>query len=314
MENLYDKKILVVGAARNCARKISKEIERIETALSPFKEVRYFVVESDSDDGTPEKLEAMRQANPRFDYSSLGTLREQFPRRTERIAHCRNHYLDALDNSRQYDDVDYVVVTDLDGTNTHLTETNFLSNWDSTEWDVVTANQKGIYYDIWALRHPILSPNDCLSYYNFLVEELGIKKFAARKIAIHSRMITIPKSDKLIEVDSAFGGMAIYKREVLMEARYVGLQDGREICEHVPLHEQIRHKGYRICINPNFINCAPPLEHVKLVSLGNLLKWLLHLPFNGEYKKLYAHAVTLLQAKQGKGMVQPISTEHRTER
>jgi hypothetical protein len=255
----------------------------------------------------------MRQDDPRFNYSSLGTLREQFPRRTERIAYCRNHYLDTLKNNPTYKDVDYVVVTDLDGTNTHLTEENLLSNWKHTDWDVVTANQKGIYYDIWALRHPILSPNDCLGYYHFLVDELGIKKFTARKIAIHSRMITIPKSDKFIEVDSAFGGIAIYKKEVLLDVCYVGIQDGREVCEHFPLHEQIRRKGYAIYINPNFVNCAAPLEHVKLVSLGNLLKWLFQLPFNGEYKKLYRLAVSLLQAKQDKNIVQSISTDHPPE-
>jgi hypothetical protein len=37
MEDLYTKKILVVGAARNCARKILKEINRIDEACNPLR-------------------------------------------------------------------------------------------------------------------------------------------------------------------------------------------------------------------------------------------------------------------------------------
>jgi hypothetical protein len=60
-----------------------------------------------------------------------------------------------------------------------------------------------------------------------------------------------------IEVESAFGGLAIYKREALLESngRYIGLnKNGEEIVDHASLHLGITQNGYKIFINPKLIN------------------------------------------------------------
>jgi hypothetical protein len=69
-----------------------------------------------------------------------------------------------------------------------------------------------------------------------------------------------------IEVESAFGGLAIYRREALLEGRYNGVRDGEGICEHVPLHAELRAKGRRIFINPALIN-ANRTDHSGRVQL-----------------------------------------------
>jgi len=61
----------------------------------------------------------------------------------------------------------------------------------------------------------------------------------------------------LIEVDSAFGGLAISRRDAFLSGRYAGTdQKGIDVADHVPFHEGLRQKGYKIYINCALINCA----------------------------------------------------------
>ena len=69
-----------------------------------------------------------------------------------------------------------------------------------------------------------------------------------------------------IEVDSAFGGFVIFKKNILKNCLYVGTYpDGSPICEHVPFNKQIRNNGGRIFINPQLIN-AKSTEHVNILK------------------------------------------------
>jgi hypothetical protein len=246
--------VLVAGVARNVAKSIKAEIGLLNSALCSFSKLYWFIVESDSDDETVAKLTELQSEIPNFRFLSLEDLQSEMPLRTERLAHCRNRYLDELRDS--YPNVDYLVVADLDGTNSLLTEEAVLSCWIKAEWDVCCANQRGPYFDIWALRHSVWSPNDCWSQYNFFVQNhLPAEK--ALFAAMYAKMITIPENSEWIEVESAFGGLAVYKRAVLNGARYIGVTSQKEeICEHVIFHRMLRSKGARIFINPRLINCG----------------------------------------------------------
>ena len=68
-------------------------------------------------------------------------------------------------------------------------------------------------------------------------------------------MITIPINACPIEVDSAFGGIGIYKIECSQIAKYSGLnKDGIQFCEHVYFHSSLKRKGKKLFILPGFIN------------------------------------------------------------
>ncbi|WP_100612509.1 glycosyltransferase family protein [Confluentibacter lentus] len=256
--------IAVVGIARNCGEFIISEIERLEKALNNYNNVQFLIIESDSNDNTLEKLEYLKNTIKNFHYITLGELESLIPVRTERLAFCRNKYLEELENNKLFQNTEYVLVSDLDGMNKLLTKENIASCWEISDWDVCTANQKGFYYDLWALRHPLISPNDCWKVYHFMVNELGLKSKQARRKALKSRMFWFQKSLKPFEVDSAFSGLAIYKRHTLYDVRYIGVDDnGYEICEHVALNKQIKEKGFKIYINPKLINCYTPTQYVK---------------------------------------------------
>jgi hypothetical protein len=248
--------LAVVGVARNCSRSLRHDIARLQAATRGLQaRVHFLIVESDSDDGSEAALAALQQDMADFRYLSLGSLRAQIPQRTARIAHCRNRYLDELRDNPLYARVSHVLVSDLDGVSRDLDAQALASCWRPglPPWGALTANQGDYYYDIYALRHPVWCPGDCWQEQRALLPQLG--KRAADEIALFSRMVHIDPRRPPIEVDSAFGGLAVYRRDALLGARYVGLDaQGQETCEHVQLHAQMRAHGWRIFINPALIN------------------------------------------------------------
>jgi hypothetical protein len=256
IKDISDSKILVVGLVRNCESKIEKEFNIIDAAFSDAKTLSWLVVESDSEDATVAALENLKSKN-HFDFISLGKLSSTYPKRTERIAKCRNRYLEEIRVNKKYIDCDFIVVADLDGVNSELTQSAVKSCWEiEAKWDACFANQSTAYYDIFALRHKIWCPTDCFKTRDFLMKH-GTRKFKAHQSAVLSRMIKIKTDGEPIEVDSAFGGLGIYKRNSLISADYNGLTSkGEEICEHVNLHSQMCKNGSKLYIVPSLINCG----------------------------------------------------------
>ncbi len=273
--NLSEARILVVGIARNCEKAIRHDVLQLHAAFQGAQQLHWFLVESDSSDKTLEVLASLESELPDFRFRSLGNLASSIPDRTDRIAYCRNVYLEELDSNPLYASVEYVVVADLDGVNNLVTSEGVDSCFTRSDWDVCTANQRAPYYDIWALRHPVWNPNDCLMQYAFLSER-GAQRELAAWVSAYGKMITIPESADWIPVDSAFGGLGLYRRAILAGARYSGAgENGEPVCEHVPLHKQLRARGARIFINPRLINTSYT-ENSRQRTLAHILKrgWL----------------------------------------
>lgn len=247
-------KVLVAGTIRDGATSVSNSIEKISEAFEGIAKVKWFVVESDSTDATVRVLDDIAKTKKDFRYISLGNLSLKHPKRTDRIANARNVYLKEFQNELDYLDCTHLVVADLDGVNNLISKTAIQSTFDLNARDVFTANQLGPYYDIWALRHDLWSPNDCWNELEFYKRWYRWPEYALQK-SVLSRMIRIPRDADPIEVQSAFGGLAIYPRAAIMDATYVGLDKyGNELCEHVTFSENIRRNGFRIFINPRMIN------------------------------------------------------------
>lgn len=268
-----DARILVAGVARNCERTVKSDILRLADSLRGCRRLSWLVVESDSSDKTADVLAYLENEMPNFRFLTLGNLREKMPFRTQRIAHCRNVYLDELRSNAIYSDIDYVVVADLDGINVLINADAFASCWSRTDWDVCTANQRAPYYDIWALRHPIWCPNDHQKQVAFLIAHNVPKEFA-RWAAGYSKMITIDEEEDWIEVDSAFGGLAVYRRKAIEAGRYFGQDEAGDLaCEHVYLHNELRAKGNRIFINPRLVNAGWTPHSFQRTLKGHLCRY-----------------------------------------
>lgn len=247
-------KVLIAGTIRNGASALEKTIEILDRAFNPLAEVRFLIIESDSEDDTLAILERMRKNRQNFAFESLGALTKTNPKRTDRIATARNEYLTQFQKHEKYRDCTHLVVADLDGVNDLLTTSGVKSSLVADGLHVYTANQLGPYYDIWALRHSLWSPNDCWSELEFYRKWYHLPEYVLQR-SVLSRMIRIKPSEEMIEVDSAFGGLAIYPRNAVEGLSYSGLDlNNQEVCEHVEFSYGVKRNGYKIFINPQMIN------------------------------------------------------------
>ena len=253
---------VVVGIIRDGARYIRSEVEHLHGVFSELGEVTFFCVESDSNDSTVAELESLAASHTWFTYDTLGTLREAIPERTERLAHCRNRYRTEV-VARNLDETAVVVVADLDRMNDRLDPAIIREVMNEGQWDVLAANQKGPYYDIWALRHPELSPND-YTHTMAALREHGVGFVMSAIRSLYARMITIPPTAARIRVQSAFGGLAIYRPWVFAASEYCAYDDqGRVVVEHAPFHLGADAAGAAIFLEPRLINTGRT-EHTSI--------------------------------------------------
>jgi hypothetical protein len=264
---LNNKSILVVGTIRNVEKTITTEIIRCLNALSEFKTINFYLVESDSDDNTLKKLEELKGNLTNISFVSLGFLDEKISNRLDRIRFCRNSYVQYIRTLDKEKTPDYVLVVDLDGMNSALNSQSVLSCFVRNDWDVVVSNQTFGYYDILALRHPTWQKNDWTEEYELEKEKvIGPKsKFWLHRVryslkidkvkhrVLYSKMIRINKENSWIEIQSGFGGAAIYKTEVFKKYDYSKEFETSET-DHVSLHRKLLREGGNIFINPKFIN------------------------------------------------------------
>jgi hypothetical protein len=274
---MSNNEIVVVGIVKDVADTFVLDYQRTLKALSNFNEIFWYIVESDSDDNTLVVLKKISESNSKFNYVSLGTLENQFKSRTEKLAFARNKYLDEINNHPRYKNCKYILVSDFNDLNKKLSVDSVNSCFQVDDWQVCCANQAGPYYDIYALRHHLWSPNDCWSQHSFYRQ---YHRFPEKSLlaSVKIRMIKIPYESEWIKVDSAFGGLAIYEKDTFKLGRYEGKDtEGNLICEHVSLNLAISKSGKKIFINPKFINFVKT-DHSSIISLKSVVKRFMKYP------------------------------------
>ena len=265
-------KVILVGTISNVEKQLEHDFSKVYNSLHFFEEVDVFLVESDSSDATIDVLNKIAKKIPNFNYESLGNLKSVIPNRIERIRKCRNMYVEYIRNHFDVKKWDYVVVADLDGMNSALKSDSILRLFSSqTSWDACFPNQKFGYYDLYALREKSWMPRDCFEDLKVLrtlipVKDLNtfqiLRKFKrllafdrARKLSIYDKMRKISKNDPWISVDSAFGGLAIYRTNLFLNNNYNSnnLKD-LVVSEHIDFNLKCTSSGAKFFIVPCFIN------------------------------------------------------------
>lgn len=274
---LSGKSIIIVGIVRNISTTINEDLEKLSAAFSDAGKIDFYVAESGSSDNSRDVLAEIANQRHDFEYTTLEI--DEKLSRTENMANARNAYLAYLRTKSRLASYSYVVIADFNKLNNKISAESVESCFKRDDWDVVTANQSGRYYDAWALRHPLWSPNDCWEQHEFFRKYTKLPE-SAITYSMRSRMLKIPSNSEWIRVDSAFGGLAIYRSEILnSKALYSGLRsDGRKICEHVPFHSELQENGARIYLNPAFIN-ARLTDHSRRMSMAFTLARVLTYPF-----------------------------------
>jgi FkbM family methyltransferase len=257
------RKAVFAGPARNCAQYLPGVLRNLELLAREFGETFTIIVENDSTDSTKSILKSWTEGR-RARLIEMDGLAERVPNITERLAVARNRYLQEIRES-SLKDFDYLVMLDMDYPNSQMISMQGFSKaigmLENDEGIAgVFANQVPLYYDVWALRHETLSPDDCWTRVESDKALLGHDE-AVRK-HVYARQIFIHPEGDPIEVDSAFGGLAIYRMSDALNGTYAGLsQDGVEICEHVDFNLGIRRTGKRLYILSAMLNLTC-FEHV----------------------------------------------------
>ena len=264
-------KVAIVGTISNVENELGNDLEQLINALADFNVSNIFLVESDSTDQTSILLEKLISKHSNLKYAKLGNLKDQIPHRIDRIRFCRNYYVQWIRENYTAHLWDYVVVADLDGMNKKIKSAGINSCFLSTiSWDAVFANQKYGYYDIYALRHAVWMQYDCFRVLNIMKKKLGLWLLARpirsflfkriyfdqlRKKLIYNKMFKIPVTSEWIQIDSAFGGLAIYRTELFLKNDYSMICDRGFIrSEHIDFHEKCIKDDYKLFINPKLIN------------------------------------------------------------
>jgi len=262
-------KILLVGVISNVSETLEKELKIVLKSLSSFKSIQVFLVESDSKDDTVRVLKKIQSYDPNFRYLSKGNLSAKLPNRIERIAFCRNLYVDFIRDNYKTHLWSHIAVADLDGMNFKITKRGIDSCFKTnTKWDGLMANQTYGYYDIYALRAKNWVEYDCFlelnkvkketippkvskyRFINFLIQFNHYDKI--RKKIIFDKMLILKKNRELIKVDSAFGGFALYKADIFFNSDYQ-LSDSFS-SEHVSFHMSKANSQKKFFINTKLVN------------------------------------------------------------
>jgi glycosyltransferase involved in cell wall biosynthesis len=267
---IKNKSILVTGIARNVAKIIPREVIRIEKEMNNiFEKVNFLVIESDSIDNTTKVLEKMKSKKNNFNYKSLGKIESTFPNRIQRLAFCRNTYVKEIRENTLYKDVDFVAIVDFDIKNNRLKLNQLKKLIGESNWSAIFANQTGLYYDIYALRKKGWVENDCFAEYR--KNSICMSTQDAKELAIWSKMKKIKKGSPLIPVNSAFGGLGIYRKNVFMNFDYSLLPKKLHESEHVSLHKKITDSKGLLFIAPNMTNFSWGTNNLSRFKLFRML-------------------------------------------
>lgn len=270
-------RIIFAGVARDCEKFLPAVLRGIDALASNFPESAFIFVENDSRDSTKAILSGWGGGRENFRLVNLDGL-AGIPRRGLRLEIARAAYIEFIKADSKLSTYDFLVVLDMDDVNVKgVNLEKFLEALDFLQGQqdhaVVFANQNGTYYDMWTLRHEALCPGDVWEEVLDWVHEKKVSDEEAYSHTFAKRVFSLPLSGDLLEVDSAFGGFAIYKLSYVLRNKnpYLGsklkiLKDDAghlilcrwEICEHVHFNAGIRNLGGRLFIKQDLINADIP--------------------------------------------------------
>lgn len=222
--------VIICGVGKNIEKALPCMIKKIEQLGKHFKDYQVIIYENNSTDKTPRLLKKWAKKNKRvtiisekfsplelYNLTKTHALYNKAPCRMEVIAYARNKVLQ-LSQSKKYENYPFLIMTDMDfdkPTSGWRVSEVIASFTISENWDCIAANGTHYYggciYDRYAYRD---------EQYPFGPEILG--EYFWQDIINHPLFLC--RNSKLHKVYSAFGGIAIYKKNSLKNCWYSGYQ------------------------------------------------------------------------------------------
>tara|TARA_Y100000996_G_C22510419_1_gene638132 strand:- start:448 stop:1284 length:837 start_codon:yes stop_codon:yes gene_type:complete len=249
---MINKKIIISATVKNEAKNLKKFFKIIDDIVFKFED--YFIIFVESDSSDKSSIILKNYLLNRKGKLITCNLNNKF-NRIKSLEICRNKYLDHIRNENILLKFDYLFVMDVDGVNNNINYKKIKNSLLIEEdWTAIFPNQKYFYYDIFALRIPNLIEENFIKKIQM---DYKIKKFKSLKILFYenlTKFFFVVKSykNRLIDVDSAFGGLGIYKLNRLVKFKYDS-NNGKD-CEHVKLNESLKAKFGKLFIDQKLIN------------------------------------------------------------
>lgn len=255
---LKGKKIVFSMLCRNSEKSLKKNVDLLVSLVEPYVEdYRFVIFENDSTDNTVDVLQSLYSKNSKIQYRSEKYERPHFgpvksSERTNALAEYRNKSRDII--REKYSDFDYAIVVDSDFIS--MSQDGFYNSFglmDFTQCDAMAGTSYQLVqqngktqlwnYDSWAFRGSWWHD---LSYFR--------SQFVIDNPMLWFGFYIIPRGSSPYAVNSAFGGMAIYKMQTYLTGDGYSGQD----CEHVMFHLNIRkNTNSLIMVNPSQIMLMP---------------------------------------------------------
>jgi hypothetical protein len=264
-------KAVIVGCLKNSAQHLPYVFQNLEKIASFYDDVAFIFIENDSIDNTKLLISEWGKNQSNFKLFSLDGLDDYEKNRTVRLEIARNAYINSIIENKKLHDFNHMIVMDMDDRGAHPLNPSDLSNAlnflnSQVAHAAVFANQSVKYYDLWALRHPQLCPFDF--WHEVLSEALNSTSDQEAFDKVYTKLPKrIPIDTPPIQVESAFGGLGIYKIHYVLnnKSRYIGheykyfINDNiifskLQTCEHVSFHRGIAAQGGQMFILPYLVN------------------------------------------------------------
>lgn len=294
---MLDKTIVIGALARDCAISIRRNKTRIEQLRECFKSSYVVIFENDSIDDTKKVLEEYsNECNDviiiskdyygkyPFSYPISSEYAGMSCNRIARMVFFRNQLLEYI---RAHFSSDYIAFLDIDIYDFDVDGVVKSIKNAPTDWGALFANGYYTYKSFSGIR-PLTNQYDSYAYLRYNEDCQNLSHRILDKNEQYKRSIEM--SQRINEADyylcnSAFGGMAIYKSEVIEDASYKVLvptdweQYGTCLCEHVPFNMHVCDCGYKCYMARNLrvnygIYELPGLKGILLRLSPSLLHWL----------------------------------------
>lgn len=249
--------VAICSIVRDCGNKVKRNIPTIEKLRANFKSSVVIIFENDSKDNTKQILKEWSERYPNIiiecnnfatktipDNTPNGANKYYSHSRISKMVEYRNHYLKKLEEINF--NPDFVIIVDLDVSKIYLK--GILQSFEiANQWDVICAN--GVS----------MSPKFEKRYHDaYALVELGKENTPQTEESIINnsfRWNFLKKGQPLIPVYSAYGGLSIYRYNVIKNLRYrMIVNDNKRVevrCEHFSFCHDIREKGFnKVFINP----------------------------------------------------------------
>lgn len=234
----------IVAICRNAEPFLVNTLYLCREVADGFKSCRMFVYENDSSDNTAGVLDTFATMWPSLTvkHETLGTvdIRNAFQgERTERLAYCRNQCLEWV--RKEASAAPYTIVLDMDPhggfsvdgvfNSIHRLGEKMFAGYSAggmASYSLYRDSTGFAHYDAFAAR-PVCWERDRRN-------EIGFTWFST---------FLPPVGSPPVEMNSAFGGLAVYYTAAYLDGGYSG-----EDCEHVTHHRRMRQAGHKLWLNP----------------------------------------------------------------